>query len=239
MTSFASWLIIFVLIAAGGNAQSAAPMENRSELETELKSILENNYLAKKCSLEDNDTWISIELKGKTWRNPMDTRSLVDTVFSILQDHLPLCNSGGIFKIYIDEPVSGFPVAEMTVKGDIVQPLNYTYHQYKAEGKKKIYPAAPASKAQITNYDAIIRVPNTNAVLIAVDERAYDAFTKAAARSDYDLLTQLLASGQLIETANNIKVKIVKHGVLKHKVKVLEGMNTGSTGWIASEFVKK
>jgi hypothetical protein len=214
-------LIIIAITTIFAGSQS----ENRLRLESDIRILLKENYLHKRTSLQDNQTWLSIELKEKTWHNPNDTKALVNSVLSHVKKYMPL--------------VSGFPVDEITIIGDFIEPLNYTFNNYRQKGKKKVYGSSSSSKNIKSNNDAILRVPNAKAVLIAIDEESYQEFCKVSTRNDYDLLTRLILNGQLIETGNNIRIKIVKYGILKHKVKILEGLNTGQVGWVAVEFVKK
>ncbi|MCP4651454.1 MAG: hypothetical protein GY853_15415 [PVC group bacterium] len=110
--------IVFVLSITSFSMANTTN-ENRLELETNIKTFLSDNYLLKQASLQDNNTWISIELKSKTWKNPNDTKELIDSVETIVKRHLPLTDSSTPaigFIIYIDEPVSGAPIAEIIVK---------------------------------------------------------------------------------------------------------------------------
>lgn len=71
-------IILMILVVTTTFADS--PIENRLKLESDIKTLLEENYFHKRSSLQDNQTWLSIELKGMTWRNPNDTKALVDSV---------------------------------------------------------------------------------------------------------------------------------------------------------------
>lgn len=234
-----SLALLLTLAITNATTDGATVDENRKELERAVVAAFSSHYLTKYVSLEDNDLWLSVELEGKTWRNPKDTRSLVDSIVVLAEQNVPLTKRTFPFKIYIDEPISGLPVADIHVSLSGEVSLKYTYSSNRQKGKKKVYGSRVRRKASISRYDAILSVPNTSSVLIAVDEDAYRKFLRASTRGDYDLLTRLMLSGKLIETGNNIKINIVEYGTVKHKVKILEGMNTGSIGWVAMEFVKK
>ncbi|MCH9030665.1 MAG: hypothetical protein IIB00_00190 [candidate division Zixibacteria bacterium] len=232
-------VVLLTLAVTSTSAVSGTVDVNRKNLEKQVKSAFSEHYLTHYISLRDSDLWLSIELKGKTWRNPNDTRAMVDSVVVLAGQNVPLTARAFPFKIYIDEPVSGFVVAEIDIALGGKVSLKYSHSMNRQRGIEKIYGSQPKPKRSVSSYDAILRVPNSNKALLAVTEYAYSQFTKAATRGDYDLLYRLINSGQLIETSNNVRVKFVERGIIKHKVKVLEGKNSGSVGWVAAEFIRK
>ena len=86
---------------------------------------------------------------------------------------------------------------------------------------------------------ATIYVPNAKAVLLAVDETALTQLTKAANRKDYEWVASLLLKGKLFEVDQRAKVRVIESGFLKCKVEVISGKNSGETGWIAREFLRR
>lgn len=142
-------LAMAIVLSIASSNMATTINENRSELEANIKKHLFDNYLFSNASLQDNNTWISIELKSKTWHNPNDTKELVDSVMAIVKKHLPLIEKSEVddffaetgtpneFIVYIDEPTNGFPVAKITVKESNVT-LKFTYIKYLIEALEKI-----------------------------------------------------------------------------------------------------
>ncbi len=139
------WAVVLILTTASSVAANDV-IGNRKSLEAAVMDSFKGHYLTDKISLWDNNTWLSIELKGKTWRNPNDTKALVDSVQSLVKSHLPLTESSIPFKVYIDEPVSGFPVAEIAVTTSNVT-FDNLYSKYREQGKAKIYGSSTKKKS--------------------------------------------------------------------------------------------
>lgn len=114
---------------------------NRRLLESEVRTAFDAHYLVRRISLEDNDLWLSIELDGKTWSNPNDTRALIDSVIVLVEGRVPLTIRSVPFKVYIDEPRSGLPVAEIDVSLERRTSLKYHYSENRADGKQRVYGA--------------------------------------------------------------------------------------------------
>jgi|GEM_PF-4373891 len=128
---------IILLITLSVFAKSVK--ENRLELESEIRTLLADNYLHKSTFLvNDKSPWLDIELKPNTWRNPKDTRALVDSVMVSVKRHLSLTSSYEPFVIFIGEIVSALTVANITVSGNDVS-LKYSYTENQATGKDKVY----------------------------------------------------------------------------------------------------
>ena len=144
-TKVSFWVIVLTLTSVLSLLANDV-IGSRKSLETVVLDSFKGHYLTSSISLQDSNTWLSIELKGKTWRNPNDTRALVDSVLSLVKSHLPLTETSIPFKVYIDEPVSGFPVADIAVTKSNVT-LDYQYSQYREKGKSKIYGSSTKKKS--------------------------------------------------------------------------------------------
>ncbi len=137
--------VVFLIMSTGSSLIASDVIGNKKSLEAAVQSSFNGHYLTSTISLQDKNTWLSIELKGKTWRNPNDTRALVDSVAALVNSHLPLTETSIPFKVYIDEPVSGFPIAEIDATTSNVT-LDYQYSQYKEQGKAKVYGSSAKKK---------------------------------------------------------------------------------------------
>ena len=89
--------------------------------------------------------------------------------------------------------------------------------------------------------DATIEVEGLDKFLLATDEDAFDAFTKAATRRDEYGVAELVLRGKLFTVPTGTRVRVIDMGGFlgsRLQVRVMEGAQVGRSGWIATEFVK-
>ena len=81
-----------------------------------------------------------------------------------------------------------------------------------------------------------------DAVIVAVDKKAYQAWVKAASTDDKVAESQLIVHGQLFTVQPGTQVEVIydyEYGdYLAFKVKVLDGQHEGSEGFLNAYFVK-
>lgn len=73
---------------------------------------------------------------------------------------------------------------------------------------------------------------------VAVDKDALGELTKAASRKDYYGVADLLASGRVFTVKDGqTGPRVLDHGFVKTRVRILNGANAGRSGWVPSEWV--
>jgi len=85
---------------------------------------------------------------------------------------------------------------------------------------------------------AILAVSESDMVLVAVDEEAFEELIKASVAKDYMGIAELLLLGKVFEVPNNTKVLVIDSAFAKRKIRILEGDEFGRTGWVPYEFLK-
>jgi len=78
-----------------------------------------------------------------------------------------------------------------------------------------------------------------NIVFIAVDDAAFDALNTAANADDTAGMRQLVAAGRVFTVERNTGILVIENGVFSVRVRVTDGPQSGKSGWIAAEFVKR
>lgn len=87
--------------------------------------------------------------------------------------------------------------------------------------------------------DTAYIVTSMNYPHVAIDEAGFEAYMKALATNDIPHgVTELYQKRKLFQVENNVKVRILDKGFTKIKVRILEGKMQGSSGWVASEWIK-
>lgn len=87
-------------------------------------------------------------------------------------------------------------------------------------------------------YDATLVYGNGD-VIIAVSEDALSSFFDALVGDNEAALQELFNSGLIGETPQGTKVAIVESGIMRYKVKILDGPYEGNTVWVIAESVQK
>ncbi len=131
-------IILLINIPFSGYSQTKF-IENRKKLEIAVNENISTHYLFKNCQLQDDNKWLSIELKSKTWKNPNDTKALIDSIIKITKNFAPFsANKNSEFQIYIDEPKSGFPIA--TVRSYSTKTYyDYSFSEWQTKAKEKLF----------------------------------------------------------------------------------------------------
>jgi hypothetical protein len=73
-------------------------------------------------------------------------------------------------------------------------------------------------------------------MVLAVDEEAHEAMIKAALASDNQGLAELIASGRAYSVPTCSRVKVIDQNFGSRQIRLVD---TGETGWVSMEFVKK
>lgn len=96
----------------------------------------------------------------------------------------------------------------------------------------------PSPEPSDVGSEATIQVPNLEVVYLAIDEQAFDEWTKACVAEDYIGMAQLQASGKVFTVPNGTKVLVIDSSFASIEVRILEGDAIGRSGWIPYEWVK-
>ena len=75
--------------------------------------------------------------------------------------------------------------------------------------------------------------------LLAVDKRAFDEWVTVCAAGDQHGAAQMHATGKMFAVDNGTRVKVIDIAFGALRVRVLDGDETGKSGWISHEFVKR
>lgn len=87
--------------------------------------------------------------------------------------------------------------------------------------------------------EACLYIENKEFVPLAVNENSFDEFVTAAIANDSHGITDLIAAGKVFTVPSNTKILIIERPVGKAKVRILEGKNTGDSGWVPKEWIKQ
>ena len=98
--------------------------------------------------------------------------------------------------------------------------------------------AESGNGSSVTLYDATLSY-GSGSVVVAIDEEALDDFFDALVGKNEATLQELFDSGKLGETPRGTKCAIMKTGITRYKVKLLDGPYEGNTVWVISEAVQK
>jgi hypothetical protein len=75
-------------------------------------------------------------------------------------------------------------------------------------------------------------------VPVAIDQAAFDEFTKARVANDQEGMVQMIAQGYIFSVDKNTKVRVIDSQMFIRKIRILEGNFQGKAGWVASEYIK-
>lgn len=75
-------------------------------------------------------------------------------------------------------------------------------------------------------------------VLVASDEEAMAEAQRAGRNNDKGALTSLVAQGRIFLVPSGTLVKVVQLELTRTKIQVLQGNQSGKTGWVSMELVK-
>ncbi len=92
--------------------------------------------------------------------------------------------------------------------------------------------------SSITEYDATLEYGD-GSVLIFISEDAMSRYMTALAEGNKGTISEMLTNGQVGLTDKGTKCNIVKSGLTKYQVKLLDGNYAGNTVWVIMESVKR
>jgi len=75
-------------------------------------------------------------------------------------------------------------------------------------------------------------------VPVAISEAAYESFSKARYAKDEMGIQQLLITGNVFTVQANTKVKVIDQAMFIRKVRILNGISQGLSGWVPTEYIK-
>lgn len=74
-------------------------------------------------------------------------------------------------------------------------------------------------------------------VPVAINQAAFDNYTKARVANDSEGITQLIIQGRILAVPKNTKVRVIDRETFTRKVRILEGEYKGMAGWVAYEYI--
>jgi len=101
----------------------------------------------------------------------------------------------------------------------------------------------PTSKSKPTQNSSVgkesnLFIENNNFIYVCIDKSSYDDFVNASLSKDTYGITNLIAAGKIFSVPNNTRVLIIDRSVGAREIRILEGKNTGKSGWVPMEWVK-
>jgi hypothetical protein len=108
-------------------------------------------------------------------------------------------------------------------------------------GQPDVQPPVQRSPRPSRGEEGILLVDSApdSDLLIAVDQAAFDQFTKFSLAKDRFGVGQLVASGKLLPVKPRTRILVIAPGILVYEVRVLEGDTAGRIGLISTEFVHR
>jgi hypothetical protein len=83
-----------------------------------------------------------------------------------------------------------------------------------------------------------LELPGGGSVVLAVDKKALDDFTKASVAKDTIGVAAMVLSGRLFEVPSGTKCLVIDRTFAARQVRIMEGDQFGASGWVAYEWVK-
>ncbi len=80
-------------------------------------------------------------------------------------------------------------------------------------------------------------ISTTGKVFVAVDDAAWDAMLKASRANDTEGILGMVLAGKLLVVPTNTKARVIEDAFTSAKVRILEGMHDGKSGWVSNEMV--
>lgn len=75
-------------------------------------------------------------------------------------------------------------------------------------------------------------------VPVAINEAAFNDWTKARVAKDKTGMTFLLASGRIFSVDTGTKVRVIDQAYLIRKIRILSGEKEGASGWVSADYLK-
>lgn len=98
--------------------------------------------------------------------------------------------------------------------------------------------SGPTVSAPSTSGTPTLYVPGLDKIVVCRTEEAFERFLKASARNDKYGHAELALSGQCVLVQNGTKVQVLDYGFAKHQVRIMEGPEAGTSGWVPREWVQ-
>ena len=99
-------------------------------------------------------------------------------------------------------------------------------------------PTVPASKSPGVGDLAALYIPGNTLLYMAVREDAWDEMLDAENKADAAWIQEMVAAGKVAPLPNGIRVRVMKLSFASRLVRVQEGPDKGTEGWIQVEQVK-
>ncbi len=76
-------------------------------------------------------------------------------------------------------------------------------------------------------------------VLVGTTKQNYEEIVKLSVAKDNEGLTQMVLNGQAYFVDSGTQVRVIDTSMFARQVRILEGKQSGKSGWVPAEFVKK
>jgi hypothetical protein len=97
---------------------------------------------------------------------------------------------------------------------------------------------APRPSNMAVGSEVKLKAAGTSSILVAVDARALDEMVGALSLKDNSRVEGMVESGRLITITEDTRVRILEVGAGKIKVRILDGPNTLTDGWVPERWVR-
>ena len=91
----------------------------------------------------------------------------------------------------------------------------------------------------ITGQEYIVDIPNTDTMLLAIHETAWEQMAMAALELDGGKINDMLVSGHLLESPDRVRVKVIQRKLGLARIRILGGPQAGHTGWLKCAFLHR
>ena len=99
-------------------------------------------------------------------------------------------------------------------------------------------PAPAASHSPGVGDLAVLHIPGNSYLYLAASDAAWNEMLDAENKRDAGWMGELVAAGKVLKVTNGTAARVLKLSFASRMVRIAEGPNAGSEGWIQLEFVK-
>jgi len=107
-----------------------------------------------------------------------------------------------------------------------------------SRGRSGSAPAVKAGASRAVGADAMLHVDGASSVLVASDESSLADLMSALPTRDDSKVDALVQSGQVLRVANDTPVRVLKHGIGKTRIRILEGEHLMAEVWAPERWVR-
>ena len=97
--------------------------------------------------------------------------------------------------------------------------------------------SGPAVSTPVAPGTPTLYVSGLDKVVVCRTEEAFERFLRASAGKDSYGHAELALSGACVLVQNGTKVQVLDYGFARHQIRILDGPESGTSGWVPREWV--